>query len=171
MSLRKLDIRDFFLEAQWLKIDNKNAKNIIVFNLYRPPEGNLTEAIQYLNKCLLSLNTAKTDIFILGDLNVTYKNVLSPSYKKLVFFEHRNSFKQIIKETTRNTDKSKMIIDLIFTNAKHITDSGTLDSFISDHQLLQPVFVFKKKRDTPTSLPSLKVDPIKTWILMLSSTT
>ena len=76
MALRKLDICSSFLEAQWLKIDSKNAKNIIICNLYRPPEGNLAEVIQYLNKCLHSLNTTKADIFILGDLNVNYKNTL-----------------------------------------------------------------------------------------------
>ena len=80
---------------------------------------------------------------------MNYKNTLSPGYKKIVYFENCNNFRQIIKETTRNTDKSKTLINLILTNADHITGSGTIDMFISDHQ---PVFVIKKKsRNTPDS--------------------
>ena len=158
MSLRKLDICDTFLEAQWLRIERDNVNNIIVCNLYRPPEGNLTEAIDYLNKCLQSINTTKNDIFIMGDLNVNYKNTLSPNYKKLIFFEHSNNLKQVIKETTRNTDKSKTLIDLILTNAKHIDASGTLDSFISDHQ---PIFVIKKKQRNSNASVEFEGRPYK----------
>ena len=96
-----------------------------------------------MNNCLNSINTSKLDIYILGDWNVNCKNTLSPAYKKLVFFESSNNLKQHIKETTRNTDKSKTLIDLILSNANHISESGTLDTFISDHQ---PIFIIKKQQ-------------------------
>ena len=47
-----------------------------------------------------------------------------------------------ISSTTRNTDKSKSLIDLALTNSKFISDSGTLNHFISDHQ---PIFIVHKK--------------------------
>ena len=142
IPLTKRDHCSKHVEAQWLKVKRDHTSNLIICNLYRPPSGKLSEAISYLNSCLNLLNTSKNDIFLLGDLNVNYKNKLSPNYKALSFFENSNGLKQLIKDTTRNTDKSNTLIDLIMTNAKRISDSGTLDSFISDHQ---PIFVIKKK--------------------------
>ena len=147
VNLSKLNICNFHIEAQWIKVQRKCAKNIILCNLYRPPDGDLAKAIEYMTKSLQSVNSAKNDIFIMGDWNVNYKNTLSPNYKKIVYFENYNNLKQTIKETSRNTDRTKTLLDLILTNADHITDSGTIDMFISDHQ---PVYVIKKKsRNTP----------------------
>ena len=143
VPMTKLNHCSINLEAQWLKVKRDRTSNLIICNLYRPPNGELSEAISYLNTCLNSLNVSKNDIFLLGDRNVNYKNILSPNYKKLSFFENSNGLKQIIKDTTRNTDESNTLIDLIMTNAKYISDSGTINSFISDHQ---PIFVIKKKQ-------------------------
>ena len=53
-----------------------------------------------------------------------------------------NGLSQYINSTTRNTDKTKSLIDLAITNSKFISASGTLDCFISDHQ---PIFIIHKK--------------------------
>ena len=145
VELSKLSRCTADIEAQWIKIVRDNAKNIILCNVYRPPSGDLDKAITYMNLCLSALNVVKIDLFILGDWNVNYKNKLSPTYKKLSFFENSNHLKQIIQETTRNTDKSKTLIDLILTNADNIKESGTLNTYISDHQ---PIYVIKKKGRT-----------------------
>ena len=50
--------------------------------------------------------------------------------------------KQVVTITTRNTDKTQSLLDLILTNAKYISSAGTLEHYISDHQ---PIFVIKKK--------------------------
>ena len=78
---------------------------------------------------------------LLGHM-VNYKNKASADYKHLNFFVKAIGFSQLITTTTRNTDKSKTLIDLILTNAKYISSSGTLEHYISDHQ---PVYVVKKK--------------------------
>ena len=85
---------------------------------------------------------SKTDVFLLGDFNVNYKIKTSPSYKKFNFFAQSNSLTQHINTTTRNTDKSKSLIDLALTNSKFISQSGTLEHFISDHQ---PIYIVHKK--------------------------
>ena len=131
----------------------KHANNIILCNLYIPPNGDLNKAIDYLNRSLPSINVAECDLFIIGDWNVNYKNTLSPNYKKLIFFENCNNLKQIIKDTTRNTDKSKTLIDFILTNVTDIADSGTIDTFINDHQ---PIFVIKKKQRTKSNQVSFE---------------
>ena len=79
---------------------------------------------------------------ILGDFNVDYKNKKSPNYKKVKFFEKANSLDQIISTTTCNTKTSNSLLDIAFTNMKHIRSAGTLDSFLSDHQ---PIYILKKK--------------------------
>ena len=81
-------------------------------------------------------------MFILGDLNIDYKNTKSQNYKQLVLFQNTNHLKQHIKSATRNTSKTSTLIDLILSDAQHISGAGTLDSFISDHQ---PIYIIKKK--------------------------
>ena len=61
-TLSKLNTCSPFLEAQWIKIERKNANNLILCNLYRLPNGDLDKAIDYLNQCLPSINLAKSDL-------------------------------------------------------------------------------------------------------------
>ena len=130
------------IEAQWLIIYRPHCKNVVVGNIYRPPNGNFKKAIDYLEECMLSFDLDTTELFILGDLNVNYKNKLSAEYKKLSFFVKANGLKQIIDTTTRITSKTKSLLDLILTNSLYVRSAGTLDHYISDHQ---PIFVTKKK--------------------------
>ena len=87
---------------------------------------------------------------MLGDLNVNYKNKSSPNFKKFYFFAKSSGLIQHIHTTTRNTDKSKSLIDLALSNTKFVKSAGTLEHFISDHQ---PIFLLhKKSRDNqPTA--------------------
>ena len=74
----------------------------------------------------------------------------SPNYEKLNLFAHLNGLSQHIKATTRNTDKTKSLIDLAMSNSKFIGKSGTLEHFISNHQ---PIYiVHKKERDIGRSV-------------------
>ena len=110
--------------------------------MYRPPTGDLSKAFNHLENNLRSFNLSKTNIFILDDINVDYKNKKSPAYKKLHFFAKSNGLTQCIDTTTRVTEKSKTLIDLVLTNSKFIKSSGVLDHHISDHQ---PIYVVHKK--------------------------
>ena len=130
------------LEAQWLKINRNQARNIILCNIYRPPTGSTHNALEALNKALNKLNLRRKDFFLLGDFNINYKSKKSPDYKKLSFFESVNSLSQIITSATRVSANSKSLIDLILTNADYIAGAGTLDTFVSDHQ---PIYMIKKK--------------------------
>ena len=140
--LEDLAISKDYMEAQWIYMHRPHSKDICVCNMYRPPNGNLAKAISYLRECLHTLNLSKTDVFLLGDLNINYKNKNSPDYKKFSFFAKSTGLIQHITATTRNTDKSKTLIDLALTNSKFVRSSGTLDHFISDHQ---PIFLVHKK--------------------------
>ena len=134
------------IEAQWSIIYRPHCKNVVIGNIYRPPNGNLKKAIDYLEECLLSLDMDTMELFIMGDLNVNYKNKLSVEYKKLNFFVKANGLTQIIENTTRVMDKTNSLLDLVLTNSIYVSKAGTLEHFISDHQ---PIYVVKKKgRDT-----------------------
>ena len=83
-------------------------------------------------------------------MNVDYKNLSSPNYKKLNFFAQSNGLTQHIRTTTRNTNKTNSLIDLAMSNSKFISKAGTLNHFISDHQ---PIYVIHNKgRDLRNSV-------------------
>ena len=130
------------IEAHWFHLTMPNSRNIYICNTYRPPTGKVDLALRTLNSSITNKNLRRTDIFILGDFNVDYRNKSSPSYKKLAFFETSNSLQQVIQKATRTTKKNHSILDLILTSSNHVAQAGTLDTFISDHQ---PIFVIKKK--------------------------
>ena len=137
-----LDVSSKHIEAQWLKICRPLCKNVTIGNIYRPPSGDLTLAIDYLEECMKLIQQDNDEIFLLGDFNVNFKNKLSPEFKLLDFFVKANGLSQLIKKPRRITNTSKSLIDLIMTNSRYISKSGTLDHFVSDHQ---PIYAVEKK--------------------------
>ena len=131
------------IEAQWLYLRRPHCRDVVICNVYRPPGGNLEKAIKYLDDSVRNFDLSKVELFLLGDLNVDYKNKTSPNYKKLSFFVQSNGLLQLIHNTTRNTSNSSSLLDLILTNSKYIKIAGTLNHFVSDHQ---PIYVVKKKK-------------------------
>ena len=142
LVLDKLSVSEPFLEALWVKIRRSHCKDLVICNLYRPPEGNLQKALNHLNASLHNLNMSKIDLYIMGDMTVDYLNKSSAPFKKLAFFERANNLRQIISEITRHTDRSRTLLDIILMNDRYVADQGTLNMMISDHQ---PIYVIKKK--------------------------
>ena len=130
------------IKVQWLKIARANSKTILLANVYKPPLEKVEKAVKILEQGLGSLHTPNNEVVILGDFNIDYKNKKSPNYKRIKFFERSNLLEQLICTTTRNTKTSSSLLDMAFIKMKHISQAGTLDSFISDHQ---PIFIIKKK--------------------------
>ena len=145
-TLDSLSVNSAHLESQWLEISREHARNIIVCNVYRPPDGKIDQAFKALNNSLEQISVRKKDLFIMGDLNINYNNKKSTSYRQLAFFERVNNLAQLIKNSTRINQQTSTILDLILTNAQYISHAGTLDTYISDHQ---PIFVVKKKKRNP----------------------
>ena len=149
-SLSDLNASDEHVEAQWVQIHRPHCKNVVMCNIYRPPNGDLKKAILYLENCLLQINMDKTNLFLMEDMNVNYKNKSTSSYKRLNFFLQSNGLTQHVHNTTRNTDKTKSLLDLAVTNSSFVSQAGVLDHFISDHQ---PIYILHKKgRDSRKSV-------------------
>ena len=86
VQLENLNTLNGDLESQWIEIERDHAKNIVKGNIYRPPAGQLTNALALLNKNIGTLDLTKKEIYLLGNFNINYKNKSSPAYKKLFFF-------------------------------------------------------------------------------------
>ena len=95
-----LDKSDKTIEAQWSLIHRPHCKNVVICNVYRPPNADVQDAISYLDECLRTVNLSKVNVFIVGDLNINYQRKLSPDYKKLHFFAQSNGLSQYINNTT-----------------------------------------------------------------------
>ena len=131
------------IEAQWVVIKRNHCKKIILCNVYRPPEGNVDIALETLTNSLSIMpDLDKSELVLLGDLNVDVAKQNDPGTKKIKSFLTDHNLRQEIVDSTRNTLNTSTTIDLIMTNMKFCTCRGTLDYFISDHQ---PVFIIKKK--------------------------
>ena len=130
-------------EIQRLELCSDVQKNIVVFNVYRPPSGKVDEFLERLElACENEASVTNKELVFLGDYNINYSAKRSPDTKKLVTWQNRLGLSQRIKTTTRASNKSCTLIDLIITNIEHCSASGTIDLHISDHV---PVYLIKKK--------------------------
>ena len=109
------------LEAQWVSITQQPNKTI----LYRPPQGNVSNCIDFLVDVLIkNIDLHKTEVFLIGDLNLDILDKDNFSAKQII-----NTMKQLrlclfIKEPTRYSRNKDSCIDLIITNSDIIAKSG-----------------------------------------------
>ena len=114
------------IEAQWILIKNPQSKTIILGNIYRPPQENITSFIDYLENTLDIINLDKVELFLMGDFNIDDADSNNPDIKKLQEPMKQYGLRQIIKDFTRYSVNKK--IDLCFT--------GVDDINLSDHQMI-----------------------------------
>ena len=70
-KFQNLNRTNEFIELQSLYIKNEYCKDLIIFNIYRPPSGNIIEFIKILEEISLEVDQkGKYDIFMIGDYNI-----------------------------------------------------------------------------------------------------
>ena len=129
------------LELQIVELQREKARNMILFNVYRPPNGSVGTMVDHLNMVLSNVpRMDRKDIIILGDFNV---NMFADDAdtRKLLKFGQVNEVEQLIKKPTRCTVNTTSLIDLLYSNVTHVYASGVLDLFLSDHM---PIYMIKK---------------------------
>ena len=121
----------FELEAVWAELLLPRSKGILVCSCYRPPtDGNF---LTRLEESLAKVEPG-TELFILGDLNIDFKNSETSLYKSLTGLLDLNGLSQIIDEPTRITPTSSSILDHVIVSMKEkIKGSGVIGVGFSDH--------------------------------------
>ena len=140
--LDKFNISCRDVECQWVKLIFEKQRNVIVGNLYRPPQGNVNFFIDYMDGVLETVDLSKEDVFLMGDYNIDFLNKLDESYKSINEFGNQIGMDMCINSKTRFSKTKDSCLDQIITNSNFVHDSGTCDLNISDHQL---VYVIHKK--------------------------
>ena len=146
------------IELQWISVDIKNLRPIVILNVYRPPQGDHKKACNLLNDSIAKAHLKNnTEIYVLGDFNIDMKDKGSLMAKELLFTTGSNGLSPQIKKSTRHSfreGKSKeTLIDQIFTNSTLIVESKTLNMNVSDHLA---VYVRRKKLRIPHKKVSFK---------------
>lgn len=121
------------LEQLWIKIKIK-CKLYAIGILYRPPNCNLTDCIEYLDQSLSLIIPTVDEVICVGDTNVNLfnlDNALSRCFESY-------GFTQILSEPTRITNTSGTLLDPIFVSNKEIVISCGTENVdqISDHKLV-----------------------------------
>ena len=115
---------------------SRNAKNIILFVIYRTPSQNsIAEITSDLNILLDKVKQENKTVIITGDLNIDLLKYETNSLTAQ-FLDMFISFNLIpsITKPTRVTHQTATLIDHIFTNADpNIMKAGTILSDITDH--------------------------------------
>ena len=111
------------------KLVDKNAKNVIVSCIYRPPRG---DSHKFLNeiKTVICKNHEKT-LFLVGDLNINsldyWKN---PNVRDFINLISQNDVFPLVNRPTRVTKISVTIIDHVLPHT--IIDSKVQSGIITD---------------------------------------
>ena len=101
------------LEILWTKLKLPHTRPTYVANVYRPPAGDVNVALNTLDNRILKINMNGTaDILVMGDLNINLNCNELPTRK--LRSAMRDNLLQLIKQPTRATITSKMVIEHIW---------------------------------------------------------
>ena len=129
------------IEMSVIRLKIPFTRDIYVFNLYRPPNGDVDEFINTLQNAILDIRRNKNnEIYFGGDMNIDMLRPNSINSRKLAKFIKLNQLKQLINTITR--PDSNTCLDLILTDSDIIKEQGAYSINVSDHL---PIFCIRKK--------------------------
>ena len=136
------------LEMQWISIDIKHMRRMVIVNVYRPPQGDYKKACKMIHEAIKEADLKdNTEIFLLGDFNIDMSKKNTPQAKELGFTTNTWGLKPLITGHTRLGTMGGQIhgscIDNIFSNSEEIAEACTTDWNFSDHLM---VAVKRKRR-------------------------
>lgn len=121
------------LELMYFRISAANQKPVDTFLIYRPPSGNVANAVNHIKNIVaeVSNNTDCTEIVIIGDIHIDLLKRTSDSCRKVTDIGRALNLEQLIQDPTRNTKTTSTLIDVF-------SKSGVLEWNVSDHL---PIFL------------------------------
>ena len=143
-----------YAETLFVEID-KNAigykRYVITGVIYRPPDSNIEEFLNYMNDIFTKLGRENKTVYLMGDYNINMiNNVSHKSTAEFIETCFSYSYVPLINKPTRVTDTTATLIDNIFCN--DIFDqsiiNGVMCTDISDHF---PVFCIVKTKKSINS--------------------
>ena len=129
------------LEMQWILLDITHMRNIVIINIYRPPQGDYKTACRLISDSIRKADLKdNVELFLMGDFNINISDKRSPMVREL---ESTTSFwglRSLIHENTRLGVRDNVLkgtcIDNIFTNSDEVTEVKVLDWNFSDHLVI-----------------------------------
>ena len=176
------------LEHVFFEILLPKVKPIAIGIFYGPP--NVNNFLEILLNDFKKVDIRKKEIYILGDFNINllqngkfilkenqsniFKIDTTPLINKYKEFCQTFSLTEIIKDTTRTTCSTSSLLDHILTNSlEKISQKGTLDVSLSDHQLIyctRKVLRIKLNMHNQIQVQSLKKYSIEAYTNALRKT-
>ena len=147
-TIPELTISTKDIECHNFELILGNQKNVLIVNLYRPPQGDVDIFINLFDLALQNIDFVRKDIIILGDFNIDFLDKSNVNTKGVNRFVFEYGLTKLINNPTRYGVTKNSCIDQIITNSDHILHAGVSDVNISDHELI--FFVKKKKKGIPT---------------------
>ncbi len=134
------------IKYQWLRLKLKHTRDTLICNIYRPPDGNDSNAFELLENKILDIYTeGLPGINLMGDFNINLLNRADPNTKHLERFIKQTKITQLVSEPTRVTDRSQTLIDHMMTNRSELYNTcGVIEVGVSDHALV--IAVRKKSK-------------------------
>ena len=137
------DLESNFFETSFVEINNSklNGKNIIVGNIYRPPNSSHNLFIEYVENLLDLLEREKKTVILSGDFNYNLRDVMQDQHT-LNFSNLLSSYCYFptIFRPTRIQGEKQSILDNFYINELCYHDkSGVVIDDISDHL---PIFLY-----------------------------
>ena len=115
-----------------IEIVTKTTKNIVLFNIYRPPSSNPYTFLDTLENILQKVTSENKIIYCLGDFNININDdsIIATNFLTLMssFFLYPTN-----SAPTRTTSTTSTNIDLIFTNNFTCFNGGVIETDFSDH--------------------------------------
>ena len=155
--LEELNHMSSVAETVFIELILPEKKNIIIGEIYKPPQANPNDFLAILENILSAPSLENKTCFIMGDFNLDLLKCNSCIHcQSFCDIMLAKSFVHLINRPTRIANNSSTLIDNIFTNSLELTNSGIIISDISDHF---PVYVF-----APITMPTVSSSPALTRI-------
>ena len=111
-----LTFSDEWAESLFVEISQTKRKNIIVGTVYRPPDKNLREFLNDLDRLLDIVSKENKTVFLMGDWNLNIMNSIHNLTSLFLDLLYSRMFFLFITRPTRITSHKASLIDNIFSN-------------------------------------------------------
>ena len=140
IEVRRLTIPQTCKSLEALALDVKlGDSNIIILGIYRPPRSGGTSHYITVEDELCSIHSwallQRQSIITMGDLNLDRLKPHSTEGKILIDLEDTFQLECLINDATRETSKSRTLLDVVLTNKPELFGkAGVIDFGLSDHK-------------------------------------